>query len=161
MKTLLSSLILLLATSGTVFAQHEHHDNEGSKEKTHTAGREEAVAVLDNFRMAIINNNQEEASELLTNDAQILESGDIETKEEYLSHHYHSDGKFLSAMEREVKSQKVKSNGKTAWLSTVSYMQGTYDDQDISINSAELAVLVKTDEGWKISAMHWSSRSAE
>ena len=159
MKTLLSSLILLLATSGTVFAQHEHHGHE--TEEKMQPGNEEVVQVLDDFRMAIISNNQEEASELLTNDARILESGGIETKEEYLSHHFHSDGKFLSAMGQEVKSQKVKSNGKTAWLSTVSHMQGTYDDQDISINSAELAVLVKIDGDWKISSVHWSSRSAE
>jgi ketosteroid isomerase-like protein len=119
------------------------------------------VQVLEDFRMAIINNDQEKASELLAEDARILESGGIETKEEYLSHHFHSDGKFLSAMEREVKSQKVKSNENTAWVSTVSHMSGSYNDREISVNSAELAVLVKTDEGWKISSVHWSSRSTE
>jgi len=157
MKTFLSSLILLFVISGTAFAQHEHHDDK----KMHTVGDEEIVQVLENFRMAIINSEQEKASELLTDDARILESGGIETKEEYLSHHFHSDGKFLSAMEREVKSQKVKVNKNTAWISTVSQMSGSYNDRDISVNSAELAVLVKTDEGWKISSVHWSSRSAE
>ena len=161
MKTFLSSLILLLMISGTVFAQHEHHNEEGTDVNMHAAGDEEVLAVLDNFQSAIINNNQEKASELLTDDARILESGGIETKEEYLSHHFHSDGKFLSAMAREVKTQKVESNEKTAWVSTLSHMHGTYNDQNISINSAELAVLVKTDNGWKISSVHWSSRSAE
>ena len=143
--------------SGTAFAQHEHHDDK----KMHTAGDEEIVQVLENFRMAIINNEQEKASELLAEDARILESGGIETKEEYLSHHFHSDGKFLSAMEREVKSQKVKSNENTAWVSTVSHMQGTFNEKEVSVNSAELAVLIKTEDGWKISAVHWSSHSTE
>src|SRR5665811_1534825 len=132
MKTLLSSLILLFVISGTAVAQHEHHDEEGAKEKMHAAGSEEIVQVLENFRMAIINNNQEKASELLAEDARILESGGIETKEEYLSHHFHSDGKFLSAMEREVKSQEVKSSENTAWVSTVSHMHGTYNDREMS-----------------------------
>jgi|AntRauTorcE11897_2_1112592.scaffolds.fasta_scaffold07706_4 ketosteroid isomerase-like protein len=161
MKTFLSSLILLFVISGTAFAQYEHHDDEGADKKMHAAGDEEVVQVLEDFRMAIINNDQEKASELLAEDARILESGGIETKEEYLSHHFHSDGKFLSAMEREVKSQKVKSNENTAWVSTVSHMSGSYNDREISVNSAELAVLVKTDEGWKISSVHWSSRSTE
>lgn len=161
MKTFLSSLILLFVISGTVFAQHEHHDDKDADEKMRAVGDEEVVQVLENFRMAIMNNEQEKASELLAEDARILESGGIETKEEYLSHHFHSDGKFLSAMEREVKSQKVKANENIAWVSTVSHMKGSYNDRDISVNSAELAVLVKTDEGWKISSVHWSSRSVE
>jgi hypothetical protein len=161
MKIFLSSLILLFVISGTAFAQHEHHDDEGADKKMHAAGDEEVVKVLEDFRMAIIKNEQEKASELLAEDARILESGGIETKEEYLSHHFHSDGKFLSAMEREVKSQKVKSNKNTAWVSTVSHMRGSYNNRDVSVNSAELAVLIKTEDGWKISAVHWSSRSTE
>lgn len=161
MKTFLSSLILLLVISSSSFAQHQQYGDKDAKETMHASAIEEVIEALDDFRMAIIKNNQEKASSLLTDDARILESGGIETKEEYLSHHFHSDGKFLSAMEREVKTQKVKSTENTAWISTVSYMQGTYNDKDISINSAELAVLVKTDRGWKISSVHWSSRSAE
>jgi ketosteroid isomerase-like protein len=161
MKTFLNTLILLLVISATAFAQHEHHEDEGTDEKMYTAGDEEVVQVLENFQMAIINNDQEKALALLTDDARILESGGIESKEEYLSHHFNSDGKFLGAMEREVKSQKVKSNENTAWVSTVSHMQGTYNEKEVSVNSAELAVLVKTEGGWKISSVHWSSRSAE
>lgn len=117
------------------------------------------VQALEAFQIAFINKNQERAWELLAEDARILERANIETKEEYLSHYFHSDGKFLSAMQRKVESQKVKSREDTAWVSTVSHMDGTYNDRKISINSAELAVLVKTEAGWKISAVHWSSRS--
>jgi hypothetical protein len=160
MKKLTLTLCLFL-TTGLLFAQDEDHGNH--MHENHAAMEDSTVVVnvLNDFRMAIINNEQEKASELLTDDARILESGGIETKEEYLSHHFHSDGKFLSAMEREVKSQKVKSNENTAWVSTVSHMQGTFNEKEVSVNSAELAVLVKTEGGWKISSVHWSSRSTE
>jgi hypothetical protein len=161
MKTFLSSLILLFVLSGTAFAQQEHHEDEGAHEKMHAAGSEEVVQVLEDFRKAIIDNKQVKASNLLTKDARILESGGIETKEEYLSHHFHSDGKFLSAMEQEVQSQKVKLTENTAWVSTLSRMRGDYNDKEISIDSVELAVLVKTEDGWKISSLHWSSRDAK
>lgn len=151
--------LCLILTTGLLYAQD--HGNHMQKQNATVEDSAAVVQVLERFREAIINNNREKASDLLTEDARILESGGIETKEEYLSHHFHSDGKFLSAMEREVQSQKVETNESTAWVSTASRMHGTYDDGDISINSAELAVLVKTEQGWKISSVHWSSRSAQ
>lgn len=155
MKTLRNSILILLFAATGLSAQDKDHEKH-----IHT-DKEKLVQVLDNFRTAIINNDSEKASTLLTEDARILESGGIETKEEYFSHHFHSDGKFLSAMKREVKTQKVTSSENTAWISTIIQMSGTYNDRDISINSAELAVLVKTGDGWKISAVHWSSRNTK
>ncbi len=157
MKPLISSLILLFMISGTAFAQHEHHDDK----KMHAAGDEKIVQVLENFRMAIINNDQQKASALLADDARILESGGIETKVEYLSHHFQADGKFLRAMKREITSQQVQTKKQVAWISTTSTMTGTYKKRMIKMSSAELAVLVKTDDGCKISALHWSSRNME
>lgn len=155
MKTLRNSILVLLVATTTLLAQDMDH------EKHMHVDEEKLVQVLNDFRTAIISNDSEKAAALLTDDARILESGGIETKEEYLSHHFHSDGKFLSAMEREVRSQEVKSSENTAWISTVSHMSGTYNERDIGINSAELAVLVKTENGWKISAVHWSSRNSK
>jgi hemerythrin len=104
MKQTILLLSLILFSNAAVTAQNMVHDNDHKK----------LVQMLNDFRMAIINNNQEKASELLTKDAKILESRSIETKEKYLSHHFHSGGKFLSAMEREVKMQEVKSTENTA-----------------------------------------------
>lgn len=146
-------LFLILLIPALSLAQATDNKKQLKQEET------KAVHALKDFRTAIINNDSEKASALLTDDARILESGGIETKEEYLSHHFHSDGKFLSAMERHQMSQKVTSDGNTVWISTVSHMSGTYNERNIDISSAELAVVVKTEEGWKISAVHWSSRS--
>lgn len=155
MRLFKTTILLLVITSTTVLAQNKSDSKEMSAEK------KKPVQVLDNFRLAIINNDQAKASELLTDDARILESGNIESKEEYLSHHFHADGKFLSAMKRNLISQKVTLTENTAWVSNTRRMSGTYNERDLRLNSAELAVLVKTENGWKISALHWSSGSTE
>lgn len=113
--------------------------------------------ILLEFKKAIVENNAELASKLLHTDAIILEGRGSETKEEYLSHHFHSDGKFLNAIERNELSQEVKIEGNVAWVSTITTMKGTYLDRDIDLTSLELAVLKKENGNWKIMALHWSS----
>jgi ketosteroid isomerase-like protein len=145
MKSIIKLCGLLMFLSGTVVAQ------TNQKETT-------VLKTLDNFKTAIIDNDSEAASNLLAGDALILEGTGMETKEEYLSHHFHSDGKFLKAMNRETQTQKVSFDGNTAWVSTVSSMKGTYSEREIDLTSLELAVLRKEGSDWKITAIHWSSR---
>jgi ketosteroid isomerase-like protein len=61
-------------------------------------------------------------------------------------------------MNREILTQKISIEGNTAWVSTVSSMKGTYSEREIDLTSLELAVLKKAGSGWKIAAIHWSSR---
>ncbi|MFD2531265.1 YybH family protein [Gracilimonas halophila] len=116
------------------------------------------LMALEDFKTAIIDNDSETASNLLANDALILEGSGVETKKEYLSHHFHSDGRFLKAMNREILTQKVTTEGAIAWVSTVSTMKGTYSEREMDLTSLELAVLRKDGDHWKITAIHWSSR---
>lgn len=145
MRTLLTTLFILVGTS-FVYSQQ-------------TTQEKEVVDTLDKFHQAIVENNTSKAGKLLSNSVRILEGGNVETKEEYLSHHFHSDGKFLSAMNREVDSQTVTVEGNTAWVSTQSHTWGTYSDRKLDLNSLELAVLRKVNGNWKITALHWSSSS--
>ena len=115
------------------------------------------IKTLTSFHDAIIDNDSQAAKNLLSASVRILEGGNIETKEEYLSHHFHSDGKFLSSMKREVESRSVTIEGNTAWVSTQTHTWGTYSDRKLDLNSLELAVLKKEDGNWKITALHWSS----
>lgn len=118
---------------------------------------EKALNTLQEFEEAIVMNNAAKAKELLHPEALILEGASIETQEEYLSHHFHSDGKFLSAMGREVLSQQININENTAWVTTKSHLTGTYNAREIDLQSLELAVLNRVDGVWKIMAVHWSS----
>ncbi|WP_440998547.1 nuclear transport factor 2 family protein [Fodinibius sp. SL11] len=122
-----------------------------------SASEKNVIKALDAFHQAIIDNDSQAAKNLLSESVRILEGGNIETKEEYLSHHFHSDGKFLSAMKREVESQNVTIKGNTAWVSTQTHTWGTYSDRKLDLNSLELAVLKKEKGKWNITALHWSS----
>ena len=124
-----------------------------------TSQQEAVIQSLSSFHQAIVENDSQKARELLSDSVRILEGGGIETKQEYLSHHFHSDGKFLSAMKREVESQNVKIEGNTAWISTQTHTWGTYSDRKLDLNSLELAVLKKEEGHWQITALHWSSAS--
>tara|TARA_R100001143_G_C3360969_1_gene135614 strand:+ start:13151 stop:13534 length:384 start_codon:yes stop_codon:yes gene_type:complete len=112
--------------------------------------------ILGDFENAIVENNSEVASKLLHDDVVILEGNNIETKEQYLSHHFHSDGRFLSAMNREVISEQITIEGNVAWVSSQTKMIGTYNEREIDRTSLELAVLKKENGEWKIIALHWS-----
>src|SRR6056297_3263689 len=108
-----------------------------------SASGKSVIKTLDAFHQAIIDNDSQTAQNLLSESVRILEGGNIETKDEYLSHHFHSDGKFLSAMKREVETRNVTIKGNTAWVSTQTHTWGTYSDRKLDLNSLELAVLKK------------------
>jgi hypothetical protein len=115
------------------------------------------LETLDNFKQAIVDNDSDKARQLLSDSVRILEGGNIETKEEYLSHHFHSDGKFLKAMKRNEDYQNVAIVGNVGWVSTKTHVWGTYNERELNLNSLELAILNKENGIWKITALHWSS----
>lgn len=142
MKYILTT-VLLLFVSITALAQ--------------TTDKEEVVETLEAFEQAIVDNNQEAASKLLLDEVRIVEGSAIETKEEYVSHHFHSDGKFLKEMNRSTNEQTIFIEGKVAWVTTKTHMQGAYNEGELNLNSMELAVLKREADIWKIAALHWSS----
>lgn len=144
MRNILSLILVVIGTSMFVYAQTSE---ESAISKT-----------LVDFENAMIENDSESASNLLHDEVIIMEGDGTETKEEYLSHHFHSDGRFLSAMNRELITEKINFDGNIAWVSTITALKGTYSDRDIDMTSLELAVLKKENDSWKIVALHWSSR---
>ncbi|HAH49854.1 MAG TPA: nuclear transport factor 2 family protein [Balneola sp.] len=123
-----------------------------------TNDKEMIAKTLSDLETAIVENDSKKAGEILHDDVTILEGGGMETKSEYLSHHFHSDGKFLSAMNREEVSQEISVEGNMAWVTSKTKMTGTYSGRDIDLSSLELAVLKKENGMWKVVALHWSSR---
>jgi ketosteroid isomerase-like protein len=123
-----------------------------------TNDKEMIARTLNDLETAIVENDSEKAGEILHDDVTILEGGGMETKSQYLSHHFHSDGKFLSAMNREEVSQEISVEGNMAWVTSKTKMKGTYSGRDIDLSSLELAVLKKENGMWRVIALHWSSR---
>lgn len=118
-------------------------------------------AVAARFHEALAAGDSSAVADLLAPDAVVLESGGTETREEYLSHHFHSDAAFLGAVAREPDGMQWYLAGESAWAASTSRLHGRYRDRDVDVNSAELLVLRRTESGWRIAAVHWSSRSRQ
>jgi ketosteroid isomerase-like protein len=67
--------------------------------------------------------------------------------------------RFAQAVPRERGDIDVRIVGDVAWASSTSLTQGRMGDREINSQGAELVVLVRDGGSWKISAIHWSSRS--
>lgn len=117
------------------------------------------AAVVTRYHDALATGDSAAALALLSDDAVVLESGGIETRAEYRSHHLPGDIEFARAVPRERGPVRVVVRDGVAWASSTSVTQGQFRGRAINSAGAELMVLVRTDAGWKIGAIHWSSRA--
>lgn len=148
----LTYFILLVITPAA--AQHDalHH---------HADDEAEVLSTANQFTAAIAAEDRSALESILSPDALILESGGIETREEYFGHHFGADAEFLAAMTREPLGRTIHIVGDVAWVASITRLQGTFRERDLDLDSAELLVLRRTPEGWRIAAVHWSSSSRE
>ncbi len=152
---ILSAGLILMALPSTGSAQG--HGDPLPSGPQHPAAPE-VVAVVDAYHAALAAGDAEGALALLTDEAIILESGSVETKSQYADHHLPGDMAFAQAVTRTRGDIQVSGHGDVAWAWSTSQTSGEYRERAIDSAGAELMVLVKTDGGWKISAIHWSSR---
>jgi ketosteroid isomerase-like protein len=111
------------------------------------------------FHEALTRGDSMAALELLSPDAVVLEAGGVETRDQYRQHHLPSDIRFGQAVTVRRGSVRVVVEGDVAWATSSWEVSGTSQDRPISSTGAELAVLTRTPAGWRIRAIHWSSRS--
>jgi ketosteroid isomerase-like protein len=95
---------------------------------------------------------------LLAPDAVILESGSVETREEYRAHHLPADMGFARAVASDDSGISVRVRGDVAWAWSTSVSRGEYRGRAVNTAGAELMVLTRSANGWRIAAIHWSSR---
>lgn len=141
-------------TAAPVAAQHTHAASVSSPEDSAAVS-----AVIEQYHAALAAGDSAAALRLLAPDAVILESGGMETRDEYRSHHLPGDIAFASAVESERRPVALKVAGDMAWAASTSRTQGTFRDRTINSTGTELVVLTRAAEGWRISAIHWSSRN--
>ena len=143
-------------TSGAMPAAGQHANHAATGSTTDSA----AVAeVVHRYHAALASGDSIAALSLLADHAVILESGGVETRSEYRAHHLQSDIGFASAVASDRGPLRVVVRGDVAWTMSTSTTRGRYRDRDINSAGAELMVLTRTPEGWRISAIHWSSRN--
>ncbi len=154
MKT--TTLVVIMATalatsSSGAIAQHEGH--------AAMVDSSAVASVVTKYHEALTSGDSAAVLALLSEDAVILESGGVETRAEYRSHHLPGDIAFAKAVRSQRGSVLVRVRGDVAWASSTSTTQGEMNGRAINSSGAELMVLVRTPGGWKISAIHWSSRA--
>jgi len=120
--------------------------------------KNQVAGVVDAFHMALLDGDSTAALGYLADDVIILESGGVENKEHYRSGHLAGDMRFAQAVPRKRGEMKVSIMGDVAWAYSTSVTQGQMGDREINSQGAELVVLVREGDAWKIKAIHWSSR---
>lgn len=121
--------------------------------------RDAVLTTVSAFHDALARGDSVAALRLLAPDVQVLESGGIESRDEYRSHHLPGDMAYASAVPSTRTEGTVTIAGDVAWVVGTSRTTGTYRDRAINSAGAELMVLSRTGEGWRIRAVHWSSRT--
>lgn len=116
------------------------------------------TAAVDGFHEALRRGDAKAAMELLAPDAVILESGAAETREEYERHHLSEDMEFAREVETARSVINVVVEGNAAWITATSQSSGSFHGRQINSSGTKLIVLTKSSSGWRIRAIHWSSR---
>ena len=117
----------------------------------------EAIATSTHFYDLLGRGDSAAAARLLASDATVLESGDLETRAEYLAHHIGADIEFAKAVPSKRTIRQVVRQGNVVWLAATSTSSGQFENRPIDSRGAELMVLSKVESGWRIRAIHWSS----
>lgn len=123
-----------------------------------TVGDSAAVAgVAQQYHAALADGDSAAALSLLGDGAVILESGDLETRDEYRTHHLPADIRFARAVPGTRGPVRVFVRSNVAWAASTSSARGAFHGRANDVQGAELMVLTRERDGWKIRAIHWSS----
>lgn len=117
------------------------------------------AAVVQDFHQSLAAGDSARIAGLLAPDATILESGGVETRAEYLGHHLPADIAFARAVPGGRDPVRVRVAGDAAWTTSTSTTKGTFRGRKVDSSGAELMVLTRSPAGWRIAAIHWSSRA--
>ena len=142
------SLVALCAAAPTARAQHP----------TPVADSAAIVGTIGRFHEAMAAADSLAVLALLTEDVVVLEAGGFETRAEFRQHHLPADIRFAQSAKTERQVRWVTRRGDVAWVASTSETTRTVDGREARSSGAELMVLVLTPSGWRISAIHWSSR---
>ena len=115
------------------------------------------VTVVNDFHAALSRGDSANALRLLATDAVILESGAVESRSEYRSHHLPEDIKFAKSVASQRRPLQITVEGSSAWTAATSTTRGRFNGKMINTIDAESMVLTKHDGSWRIRSIHWSS----
>jgi len=148
-RRLALGMAALLGLSASAAAQSGQHATDSS----------DVAKVVESYHAAEAGGDSTAMLALLDDDAVILEGGGIETKVDFRSHHIAADIAFIRAVQTTRSPIRVRVREDAAWATSTSTAQGNVNGRAVNSVGAELMVLTRTSSGWKITAIHWSSRA--
>jgi ketosteroid isomerase-like protein len=119
----------------------------------------EVTSVIDAFHAALSSGSGDKVLELLAEDAVMLEAGGVETRAQYAKDHLPADIEFEKTVVTKRSPLRIIVAGATAWATSTTETTGTYRGRPVDTVGAESMVLSKESAGWRIRAIHWSSRA--
>jgi mono/diheme cytochrome c family protein len=140
---------------------HDHgvHNHGAPTTTSLPADVKEVAAVVDQFQKLLAQGKTREAAALLDPNVLIFEGGGAErSREEYASHHLKSDAEFLKTANVAVRKRSGAVVGDLAWIATESELK-TEGAKPLNLLSTETMVLKKSAQAWRITHIHWSSKS--
>jgi len=114
-------------------------------------------AAVESYHKAVETGDRESALELLSSDVMVLENGYVETAEGYVSHHLAEDMEFSAAVISKRNVLRTTVEGNVGWVISTITSKGNFQGEKIDDTDAELMVLQKEKDKWKIRVIHWSS----
>jgi ketosteroid isomerase-like protein len=117
----------------------------------------DVTATLDTFYGAMKSGDSAKAMSMIAQDAQFVETGRLETRDEYEKNHLPLDIDFEKQVSGKRGPLRIRINGDTAWVIASTEFVGTFDGRDLAMVSRQLAVLTREEAGWRIQSIHWSS----
>lgn len=145
--TLLTSACFALSTARS-FAEAEAPDAAA------------ITAAAESFHKALAAGKPDEVMSLLQPDALIVEAGAVQTRAEYQREHLAADIAYARAVSGKPRDVIVRQEGNIAWVTSTFEVSGTFEGKPVHSFSAETMVLTRTDGGWRIRNVHWSSHKA-
>ena len=117
------------------------------------------AAAITAFHAALTNGDSTGALSWLAPDVVVLEAGTRETRQEYRDHHLGADMQYARSTRTTRGPINVTVMGDAAWAESTSENSRTVEGRTTRSSGAELMVLSRTPQGWRIRAIHWSSRT--
>ncbi|MQA28384.1 MAG: DUF4440 domain-containing protein [Luteitalea sp.] len=127
--------------------------------QTGSGAEAEIQRVVDAFHAGLKSGDGAAVMQLLAPDVLLLEAGGIETRAQYEKDHLPADIEFEKVVTTSFKPYRVIVVGDAAWAVNSSDYKGTFRDRAVDSVGVELMVFSKDSSGWRIRAVHWSSRA--
>ena len=123
-----------------------------------TGSEGEVLKVVNAFHGEMKKGNAAAVAQLLAPDVLLLEAGRIETRAQYEKDHLPADIEFEKVVTTTFVPYRVTVVGNAAWAVNSSEYKGVFRERPVDSLGVELMVLTNDGSGWRIRAIHWSSR---